>query len=106
MMQLFVDFAGFCRKAFYTQTYCIPIIRRGEPGMVSVVILIRAEAGAIWEACQAITEIEGIERADVVTGPYDMIAYAELPSVEDLRKLMQTLHTVEGISRTETCVSI
>ncbi len=24
----------------------------------------------------------------------------------DLRKLMQTLHTVEGISRTETCVSI
>ncbi|MHA2385634.1 MAG: Lrp/AsnC ligand binding domain-containing protein [Candidatus Thorarchaeota archaeon] len=63
--------------------------------MVSVVILIRAEAGAIWEACQ-----------DVVTGPYDMIAYAELPSVEDLRKLMQTLHTVEGISRTETCVSI
>lgn len=105
-MPLFVNLPLFFRKAFYTQTYSIPIIRRGEPGMVSVVILIRAEAGAIWEACQSITEIEGIERADVVTGPYDMIAYAELPSVEDLRKLMQTLHTVEGISRTETCVSI
>ncbi|MHA2601543.1 MAG: Lrp/AsnC ligand binding domain-containing protein [Candidatus Thorarchaeota archaeon SMTZ1-83] len=74
--------------------------------MVSVVVLIKAEAGTIWDACKHITEIDGITRADVVTGPYDVIAYAELPSVEDLRRLMKSVHEVEGINRTETCVSI
>ncbi|MFQ5831377.1 MAG: Lrp/AsnC ligand binding domain-containing protein [Candidatus Thorarchaeota archaeon] len=74
--------------------------------MVSVVILIKAEAGTIWDACKSIEEIDGITRVDVVTGPYDVIAYAELPSVEDLRRLMKTVHEVEGINRTETCVSI
>ncbi len=74
--------------------------------MVSVVILIKAEAGTIWDACKSIEEIDGITRVDVVTGPYDVIAYAELPSVEDLRRLMKTVHEVKGINRTETCVSI
>ncbi|MHA1909571.1 MAG: Lrp/AsnC ligand binding domain-containing protein [Candidatus Thorarchaeota archaeon] len=52
------------------------------------------------------TKIDGVSRADVVTGPYDIIVYAELPSNQDLRLLMKSIHEIEGITRTETCVAI
>ena len=74
--------------------------------MVSVVILILAQAGKLWNACQEITKIDGVSKADVVTGPYDIIVYAELPSNQDLRLLMKSIHEIEGITRTETCVAI
>lgn len=74
--------------------------------MVSVVMLIRAKVGMVWEACESIKKIEGVTKADVVTGPYDIIAYAELPSAEDLRRLTSTIHNIEGVNRTETCIAI
>lgn len=74
--------------------------------MAIVIVLIRAEAGKIWDACKAILKLEWIETADVVTGPYDIIAYAELPSTDDLRKLMENIHATHGITRTETCVAL
>jgi DNA-binding Lrp family transcriptional regulator len=74
--------------------------------VVSVVILIHTEAGTVWDVSQEIAKIDGVTKSDVVTGPYDVIAYAVLPSTEDLRRLMQTIHTVDGVSRTETCVAI
>ena len=74
--------------------------------MVSVIILIRARVGTIWEACQAISKIDGIQQAHAVTGPYDIIAYAELPSTEDLRRIAKSIHEVEGVTRTETCIGI
>jgi DNA-binding Lrp family transcriptional regulator len=74
--------------------------------MVSVIILIRTNAGAVWEVSQQIAKIDGITKSDVVTGPYDVIAYAVLPSTEDLRRLMQSIHSVNGVTRTETCVAM
>ena len=74
--------------------------------MVSVIILIRADVGTIWEACKAIEQIDGVQNAQAVTGPYDIIAYAELPSMEDLRRMTKSIHDVNGISRTETCIGI
>ncbi|MHA1959511.1 MAG: Lrp/AsnC ligand binding domain-containing protein [Candidatus Thorarchaeota archaeon] len=74
--------------------------------MVVVNVLIQVEAGKVWEACKTIEQIDGVMRANVVTGPYDVIAYAELPSTEDVRSLMQSVHDVEGVTRTETCIAI
>lgn len=73
---------------------------------VVVYILIRVEAGKVWDVAQAIGKISGVDRANVVTGPYDVIAYAVLPSTEDLRKLMEGIHSVDGVNRTETCIAI
>ena len=74
--------------------------------MLSIVILIQATVGLVWQASESIKLIDGISQADVVTGPYDIIAYTELESTEDLRELTRTIHGVEGIKRTETCVVI
>ncbi len=73
---------------------------------VVVYVLIRVEAGKVWDVAQAIGKIKSVDRANVVTGPYDVIAYAALPSTEDLRKLMEGIHGVEGVTRTETCIAI
>ena len=73
---------------------------------VVVYILIRVEAGKVWDVAQAIGKISGVDRSNVVTGPYDVIAYAVLPSTEDLRKLMEGIHSVDGVNRTVTCIAI
>ena len=74
--------------------------------MMSVVILIHARVGSVWDASEHIKKISGIRQADVVTGPYDIIAYAEIPSAEDLRRLTDTIHNIDGVNRTETCIVI
>ena len=42
--------------------------------------------------------------ADGVTGPYDVIARAEAPSMNDLgRMVVRDMQQIEGITRTITC---
>ncbi len=74
--------------------------------MVSVTMLIRASPGRVWEACQTIEKIDGVQRAQVVTGSFDIIVYAELPSTEDLRRMTRAVHEVDGVIQTETCIAI
>jgi DNA-binding Lrp family transcriptional regulator len=74
--------------------------------MVSVYVLIRADGDKVWETVTGVKDIDGVTRAEVVTGPYDVIMTAELPSVEGLRRLMQSVHDVDGVERTETCIGI
>ena len=74
--------------------------------MVSVYVLIRADGDKVWETVTGVKEIDGVTRAEVVTGPYDVIMTAELPSVEGLRHLMKSVHDVDGVERTETCIGI
>ncbi len=69
-------------------------------------MLIRADGDKVWETVTGVKEIDGVTRAEVVTGPYDVIMTAELPSVEGLRRLMKSVHDVEGVERTETCIGI
>ena len=74
--------------------------------MITAIILIRVETGLVWRACEAIKRIDGVKSCHAVTGPYDIIAYAELPSSEDLRRMIKSMHAVDGVNRTETCVAI
>ncbi len=74
--------------------------------MVCVYVLIRADGDKVWETVTGVKEIDGVTRAEVVTGPYDVIMTAELPSVEGLRRLMKSVHDVDGVERTETCIGI
>jgi DNA-binding Lrp family transcriptional regulator len=71
---------------------------------VTAYFLIRAHAGKLWEISEKIKEIKGVGLVLVVTGTYDLIAHAELASPEDLRKVTEAIHAVDGIIRTETSV--
>jgi DNA-binding Lrp family transcriptional regulator len=42
----------------------------------------------------------------MVTGPYDIIAYADIPEKSGFRRLVESIHDAPGVDRTETCMAI
>lgn len=71
---------------------------------VRAYVLIQTEVGQAAAVAIAIGAIDGITRADDVTGPYDVIAIAEAPSVDELgRMVVSRIQLVEGVTRTLTC---
>jgi len=56
--------------------------------MITAYVLIQAQVGRSAEVGSGVARIEGVISADVVTGPYDVIAMAETASMDDLGKLV------------------
>ncbi|HEY7873868.1 MAG TPA: Lrp/AsnC ligand binding domain-containing protein [Actinomycetota bacterium] len=70
---------------------------------VSAYILIQTAVSAAQVAGE-IADLDGIESADDVSGPYDVIVRASASSMDELGKLVvDSIQTVEGITRTLTC---
>ena len=71
---------------------------------VSAYILIQTEVGSGLKVAATIREIPGIEEANDVTGPYDVIAKATARSVDELGRLVVgQVQEIKGITRTVTC---
>jgi DNA-binding Lrp family transcriptional regulator len=70
---------------------------------VSAYILIQAEVNAA-EVAREIRKIEGVESADDVSGPYDVIVRLTAADMDGLGQLVVSkVQSVEGITRTLTC---
>ncbi len=70
-------------------------------------VLIEVEAGQVEEVIAALRSLPGIRAADVVTGPYDIIATIDLPEQRLIGRLvMDTIHGIAGLKRTITCLAI
>ncbi|NIA25867.1 MAG: Lrp/AsnC family transcriptional regulator [Gammaproteobacteria bacterium] len=72
--------------------------------MVQAYVLIQTEVGKAAQVAEAARRIEGVEHADDVTGPYDVIVKAAAETVDLLGKLVVArIQSIEGITRTLTC---
>ena len=72
--------------------------------MITAYVLIQVQVGRSAEVGAGVARIEGVISADVVTGPYDIIAMAETASMDDLGKLVAArIQAVGGLTRTLTC---
>lgn len=72
--------------------------------MVEAYVLVQTEVGMSSEVGSVMGTIPGVRSADVVTGPYDVIAHAEAASMDDLGKLVVSqIQAVKGVNRTLTC---
>lgn len=72
--------------------------------MVQAYVLIQAEVGRSGQVSRDVAAIDGVVEAHEVTGPYDVIARAEGPTMDDLGRLvLASLQRVDGITRTLTC---
>ena len=70
-------------------------------------ILIETQVGKAPAVVRALRDLDVIQSADGVTGPYDIIAImeaADLGSIGDL--VTQHIHTIPGITRSVTCLRI
>ncbi len=72
---------------------------------MKAVILIRADTGKVFSASQEIKKIDGVDIVNVVTGPYDLIAYVNYNTISP-RELIESIANTDGITSTETCISI
>ena len=72
--------------------------------MISAYILILTEVGKAAQVAEEVSKIEGVEAAEDVTGPYDVIVRAKAETVDDLgRMVVAKIQSIDGIDRTLTC---
>ncbi|MCB0997484.1 MAG: Lrp/AsnC ligand binding domain-containing protein [Acidimicrobiales bacterium] len=71
---------------------------------VSAYVLIQTEMDKANHVATSIRVIDGVVTADIMTGPYDVIARCEAETMDDLgRMVVSQIQMVDGITRTLTC---
>jgi DNA-binding Lrp family transcriptional regulator len=72
--------------------------------VVQAYVLIQTEVGKAALVADEVRDIPGVDNADDVTGPYDVIVKATADDVDALGKLVVArIQAIEGITRTLTC---
>ena len=72
--------------------------------MVTAYILVQTEVGKAAQVAKDIVDITGVQQAQAVTGPYDVIVRAEAQNIDELGQLVVArVQAVDGITRTLTC---
>ncbi|MSQ31628.1 MAG: Lrp/AsnC family transcriptional regulator [Dehalococcoidia bacterium] len=70
-------------------------------------VLIETSVGKTSDVVIAISKVKGIRSVDAVTGPYDVIAVVEAADLNTVGDLVTSkVHTIPGIARTVTCLSV
>ena len=68
-------------------------------------MLVQTRVGAAGQVARELGRLSGILVADPVTGPYDVVLRAQAADLDELGRLIaQDVQSVEGITRTLTCV--
>jgi DNA-binding Lrp family transcriptional regulator len=71
---------------------------------VHAYVLVQTDVGKASQVAQQVNAIDGVIVAEAVTGPYDVIARTEAPTMDELGRLVvRDLRQIEGITRTITC---
>ncbi|MHB0871494.1 MAG: Lrp/AsnC ligand binding domain-containing protein [Chloroflexota bacterium] len=70
-------------------------------------VLIETVGGKSKEVVDALRRVSGIAVADVVTGPYDVIAVAQGDDANSIGRLvLNEVRGIPGITKTMTCLAV
>jgi DNA-binding Lrp family transcriptional regulator len=76
-----------------------------EMEMLSAYVLIETEVGKVAHVAKAITTLDGVQLAEDLAGPYDVIANVHAPSLDELGRLVVSqIQVLDGVTRTVTCI--
>jgi DNA-binding Lrp family transcriptional regulator len=76
----------------------------GNPAVLSAYVLIQTEVGTAARVARAVSDLDGVERAEDVTGPYDVIARVQARGLDQVGRLVAArIQAVDGVTRTLTC---
>jgi DNA-binding Lrp family transcriptional regulator len=68
-------------------------------------VLIESEVGKVAHVAQAITDLDGVQLAEDLAGPYDVIAKVQAPGLDELGRLVVfRIQVLDGVTRTLTCM--
>jgi len=72
--------------------------------VIAAYILIQAEVGKAAIVAAALRDLPGVSETASVAGPYDVIARAEAPDIDELAKLVASrVQALDGVTRTMSC---
>ena len=75
--------------------------------MLSAYVLILTEIGKVAHVAQALRDLDGVQLAEDITGPYDVIARVQASRLDQLGRLVASrIQAVDGVNRTLTCTVI
>jgi DNA-binding Lrp family transcriptional regulator len=70
-------------------------------------ILIETAVGKSRQVAGDLKRVSSVETVDAVTGPYDIIAVVAAPDLNAVGDLVTSrIHTIDGILRTVTCLTV
>jgi DNA-binding Lrp family transcriptional regulator len=73
--------------------------------MLSAYVLIETEVGKVAHVAHALTKLDGVQLAEDLAGPYDVIAKLQAPDLDELGRLVASqVQVLDGVSRTVTCI--
>lgn len=74
---------------------------------VSGYILIQTEVETAASVAQEIRKLPGVDAAEDVIGPYDVIAQCHAESIDELGRLVAgRMQMIAGVTRTTTCTVV
>lgn len=69
-------------------------------------ILINCIAGKTKEVLHKLTQIPNVQYAEMVFGPYDIIALVQASEIETIGAIVdEKIRTIEGVKETITCIA-
>lgn len=72
--------------------------------MVEAYVLLQTEQGRMAEIAQSLAQLPAVSEANVVTGPYDVIARVQADDMDAIGQLIVAeVQVVGGVTRTLTC---
>jgi DNA-binding Lrp family transcriptional regulator len=72
--------------------------------MLSAYVLIETEVGKVAHVARALTKLDGVQLAEDLAGPYDVIAKVQAASLDELGRLVVSrIQVLDGVTRTVTC---
>lgn len=74
-------------------------------GMLSAYVLIESELGKVAHVALAMRDLDGVQLAEDLAGPYDVIARVEASGLDELGRLIAfRIQALDGVTRTVTCM--
>jgi DNA-binding Lrp family transcriptional regulator len=73
--------------------------------VLSAYVLIETEVGKVAHVAKALMKLDGVQVAEDLAGPYDVIARLQAPGLDELGNLVVShIQVQDGVTRTVTCI--
>ena len=69
-------------------------------------LLLECSSGMVWKVIDEIEKVDGVKMAHVVTGNFDVIAFAEFSNTDELASIIQNVQSLKGVHKTQTAVAM
>jgi DNA-binding Lrp family transcriptional regulator len=69
-------------------------------------ILVNTQPNVLWQVLESVLKIDGVKTAYGVTGQFDAVVLAQFSDLDYLRKMIERIHHVKGVLRTQTLMTI